>query len=282
MPTITDENKYKNRAMNFFKDRLSINLFTDEDQMKYVSSILDPVEETNIVFSDSKAGTGKTSLAVYSALYLILEKGEYDRLYYIRNNTSVIDVGYLPGTLTEKMEPFMTPFIEAVDNYGLKSERSQDLYRKISGNLEEDDMDKSEKIIYTQSTFSVRGTDRSEKSIIIIDEAQNLTLNELRAVLTRPHDNCKIIVIGSSAQVDNDKKLDHFGKERLIPFQLYQKHFKENDIGIAVHIANLTKNYRGKLSQHADDIDSLIKKIELEENKITPIKDDLNKLEVIV
>ena len=85
-----------------------------------------------------------------------------------------------------------------------------------------------------------------ENKVVIIDESQNLYLDELKKVLTRINDNCKTIVIGHTGQIDLYHNPEHSG------FARYIEHFK-NDERTAV--CELTKNYRGWVSTHADELE---------------------------
>lgn len=86
-----------------------------------------------------------------------------------------------------------------------------------------------------------------ENKVIIIDESQNLYADELKKVLTRIHDNCKVIVIGHSGQIDLYDHPDHSG------FVTYLDLFKKTNDS-RVEICELTKNYRGWISTTADSL----------------------------
>ena len=89
---------------------------------------------------------------------------------------------------------------------------------------------------------------------MIIDEAQNGSLDDLRLVLTRLHDQSKCVMIGHSGQKDNDFAL--IGG--LIPFQVYQKHMAKKQWA---SLCELPINYRGKISSWADDIEKTISEL---------------------
>jgi len=113
---------------------------------------------------------------------------------------------------------------------------------------------------------------------LIIDEAQNLDLTELQTVLTRPHDSVKVVVIGSSLQNDNftAKK---YGPDKLLAFQLYIQHFVEQS---EINIKNivLTKNYRGRFANFADQIMETVTRVsETEDQKMNRFLEGLLKKE---
>ena len=90
----------------------------------------------------------------------------------------------------------------------------------------------------------LRGTN-FENKVVIVDEAQNFYFDELKKVLTRVHDSCKVIVIGHDGQNDLISNPERSG------FVPYMEWFN-NDERTAV--CRLEKNYRGWISQHADDL----------------------------
>ncbi len=232
----------------YLKDKLKINLHKDPYQQKYVKSLIDSTEKTQAIFLDAPAGTGKTSLAI-SVAYYLLEKKQIDQIVYVRNAVSIRDMGFLPGDIAEKEAPYLQSGLDALG-------KLDPMNKKLIETLMENN-----KLIVTSTAF-LRGADWDGRKFLIIDEAQNLDLNEMQTVLTRPHDETKIVVIGSSLQCDtkltekrNPKVED---KPKLLAFQLYAEHFtKYTDLN--VESLELKNNYRGKFSQYADKINETIK-----------------------
>ena len=214
--------------MNFY------GLEMDEHQKEFVGAILDP--DKTIVFVDAAAGTGKTTLAFGAAKMLVTDKrNDLDGIIYIVSPYGEQKQGYLPGSYTEKSEIYFEPAYQALQtcnmnpytdvyNESLTSKKKGDGYVKM-----------------LTHTF-LRGVNL-EKKVVIIDEAQNYTAAELKKVLTRIHDDCKVIVIGHSLQCDT--------KERS-GFVPYMKHFEGQE---PCQICKLTKNYRGWLSSYADEFE---------------------------
>lgn len=203
----------------------------DEDQKSFRDSILD--DNNLIIFCNSVAGTGKTLIATACA-NLLYEMNKYKGIVYIASPTQEQKQGYLKGSLEEKSEPYFAPFYDALSTL------------KINQNtcLMSDIMNCKNGRAYIQCmthTFQ-RGTNLENK-VVIIDEAQNFYTDELRKVLTRIHDSCKVIVIGHSGQIDLYKHPDNSG------FIRYQRWFKDQD---HVAICDLTINHRGWISSHAD------------------------------
>jgi predicted ribonuclease YlaK len=208
------------------------NLDLDTEQEAFVNAIMD--DANTIVFCNAKAGTGKTTLAMGVANILVQNKRtNYDGIVYIVSPYGENKQGYLPGSITEKSEVYYEPAYQAmlecnmnpnvvVCNESMSSKKKGDSYVKL--------------LTHTY----LRGTNLSNK-VVIIDEAQNYTLNELKKVLTRIHDDCKVIVIGHTGQIDINSRSGFFA---------YIGHFRNTD---KCAVCELTTNHRGWLSTHADE-----------------------------
>ena len=132
------------------------------------------------------AGTGKTYCTGMKAAQLFL-KGEYQKIVVTRSIISTgKSLGHFPGTIEEKMEPWVKPILNVLID-GLGSGRAECMQRQ--------------KQIEVQPIETIRGTS-FDNSIIIVDEAQNLTIDEIKAVTTRIGDNTKLILLGDPAQSD--------------------------------------------------------------------------------
>ena len=132
-------------------------------------------------------GSGKTYLTLMTALKYI-EQEKVKRIIFTRPIQTVgKDIGFLPGTLNEKMAPWLAPI---VDNF-----------RNQFGDLTYFDMMMEKGIIDIAPLSYIRGRSFND-SIIIVDEAQNATVHELKTVITRTGKNSKIILLGDIEQVD--------------------------------------------------------------------------------
>lgn len=220
----------KNNMLFGFRDKL-----TDE-QREYVDAIFD----YRLVMVDAIAGSGKTGLAVACAK--ILDKD----LVYIFSPVSENHMGYRPGSQSEKESAYIQPLkdalleinenpIQVIFNEDLMSEEI--LKKKGKSQIMQNVW------VYPQSHIFARGINIKDKTVII-DEAQNFTKNELKKILTRIHDDCTIIMVGHSLQCD----LENPDKSGFIP---YMEHFKDQSY---CKICNLTKNFRGELSNWADKL----------------------------
>ena len=136
------------------------------------------------------AGTGKTLLAIATGLQLVMETTDFKRLVISRPIQPMgRDIGFLPGTMEEKMAPWVAPI--------------QDNLRFLMGNDRETlDMYMENGTIEVEALTYIRGRSISN-AYIIIDEAQNLTAHELKTILTRVGENTKIILTGDVEQIDN-------------------------------------------------------------------------------
>ena len=83
-------------------------------------------------------------------------------------------------------------------------------------------------------------------------------------VLTRPHDDSKVVIIGSTLQCDEGRKAEKYGEEGLLPFSLFAYHFSKT--GLNIKILTLKNNYRGKFSLLADKINQTIQHLEVEKS----------------
>jgi PhoH-like ATPase len=160
------------------------------------------------------SGTGKTLLALAAALDQLKDFGKvprYNKLIVTRPVQPVgKDIGFLPGTLEEKMEPWIAPIRDNL-NFLLSSQKKRGTGRKTGqqGNrqtVSRDDpylqMMQEKGLIEIEAITFIRG--RSiPNSIIIIDEAQNLSMHELKTIVTRVGEGTKIVLTGDIEQIDN-------------------------------------------------------------------------------
>ena len=161
----------------------------NKEQNFALDLLLDP--EIPIVSLIGKAGSGKTLCALAAGLQQVMgEESPYNRMIVSRPIMPMgKDLGYLPGTMEEKMAPWLAPI--------------QDNLRFLFGDdnlMLHDYMQK--KIIEIEALTYIRG--RSiQKAYIIIDECQNLTRHEIKTILTRVGHGSKIVLTGDIEQIDN-------------------------------------------------------------------------------
>lgn len=165
--------------------------------------LMKAIEKNTMVVCIGPAGTGKTFCSGMKAAQLFL-KGGYNKIILTRPNISTgKSLGFFPGTVEEKLAPWLAPITNVLKD-GLGKGRYECMEQR--GQIE------------LQPLETIRG--RSfEQSIIIVDEAQNLDMHELKAVTTRIGDGSKLILMGDPTQSDVERGND------LIKFvQMCHKH----------------------------------------------------------
>lgn len=214
-----------------------LNFSLSEEQKEFAENIYD--KDSKIIFCDSVAGTGKTTVAVATACAM-LEFGMYEQIIYVFAPIGFDNIGFAPGSIAEKTSMFFDPCCQALEELGYIS-------GKVIYELVDDPTGKANCFVHCVPHTFMRGINFS-KSIIIVDESQNLYIDELRKVLTRVKDDCKIIVIGHHGQCDLIKHPENSG---FIP---YIQLFKDRNEGGKARFCSLTKNFRGWVSNTADNI----------------------------
>ena len=181
-----------------FEDLIQIEPIT-KNQVKAFESWADG---ENLVLAGS-AGTGKTFVAMYLALQASLEPSTpYHKVVVVRSIVPTRDMGYLPGTKEEKVEPFETPYktisLELFDY-------DSGVYNKLINNHQMEFI----------TTSFVRGT-QLNNAIVIIDEMQNLNFHELDSVITRIGQDCRVIFSGDYYQSDFRDGYERDGIQRFL------------------------------------------------------------------
>lgn len=156
------------------------------------ADFLDAIDRFAVTFAVGPAGTGKTYLAVSKAIQCF-EKGEAQRLIFVRPAVEAGEkLGFLPGDLVEKVLPYLRPIYDA-------------LYEMI-GFKETQKLIQSDIIEVLPLAF-MRGRTLNE-SFIILDEAQNTTIMQMKMFLTRIGFGSKAVIAGDMTQVDLPKGID--------------------------------------------------------------------------
>jgi PhoH-like ATPase len=161
------------------------------EQAFAIHAVLKP--EIKLVSMQGVAGTGKTLIALAAALE---QKREYKQIYLARPIVPLSnkDIGYLPGDIKSKLNPYMEPLWDNLKFIQNQYSESDKEYSKIT------EMVENEKLVITPLAY-IRG--RSLSNIcFIVDEAQNLTPHEVKTIITRAGENTKIIFTGDIHQID--------------------------------------------------------------------------------
>ena len=168
------------------KQRVNL-LPRNKHQEAYLFKLHD--ENKNILFAIGPAGTGKTLLAVQMGIKLYQE-GTIDRIIVTRPAVSVDeDLGFLPGTLNEKMAPWTRPIFDVLGEYYQQKDIENMLY---------------EGVIEISPLAYMRGR-TFKNAYVIADEMQNATQNQMKMLLTRLGENSKMVVTGDLNQADRLK-----------------------------------------------------------------------------
>jgi phosphate starvation-inducible protein PhoH and related proteins len=147
---------------------------------------LDAIEHSDLTFGIGPAGTGKTYLAVAMAVSALMNK-KVSRIVLTRPAVEAGErLGFLPGTLQEKIDPYLRPLLDA-------------LIEMLDGEKVEKMMER--KVVEVAPIAFMRGRTLND-SFIILDEAQNTTPEQMKMVLTRQGFNSKMVVTGDVTQID--------------------------------------------------------------------------------
>jgi PhoH-like ATPase len=208
----------------------------NKEQYYALDLLLDP--EVKLVTLVGKAGTGKTLLAIAAGLQQTTEDKLYHRVLVSRPVLPLgRDIGFLPGDIEDKLNPWMRPIYDNVElllelRHG---ERTNRTYQDLIGRG----------VLAIEPLTYIRGRSIPNQ-FLLVDEAQNLTPIEAKTILTRAGDNTKVVLAGDPSQIDNPyvDSLSN-GLSTVIA------RFKEQ--GISGHVA-LLKGERSPLAELAANI----------------------------
>ena len=149
------------------------------------------------------AGTGKTFITLFNALQEVLDPSTpYDKIYIVRSLVATREIGFLPGDHEDKSSLYQIPYKNMV-KYMFEMPSDAD-FQMLYGNL------KGQDTIDFWSTSFIRGT-TLDRSIIIVDEFQNLNYHELDSIMTRVGSYTKIMFCGDATQTDLIKQNERNG-----------------------------------------------------------------------
>jgi len=166
----------------------------NKEQSFAIDILLD--ESIRLVTLVGKAGTGKTLMALASGLQKVLTEGAYARLLVSRPVMPLgRDVGYLPGTIEEKLNPWMRPIFDNLEYVFTTGGGRFDAGRSYEELL-------AAGTIQVEPLTYIRGRTLPHQ-FLIVDEAQNLTPHEVKTIITRVGEATKVILTGDPYQIDN-------------------------------------------------------------------------------
>jgi len=201
----------------------------NREQTFVLDALLDP--NINLVAVSGKAGCGKTLLCVAAGFHLTCNKGEYEKFLVSRPVFPMgKDLGFLPGTVDEKLDPWMQPIYDAFDV--INKGKSVDGRKMVM---------ESHKIKVEPLTY-IRG--RSiHRQFVLIDESQNLSQLEVKTIITRAGEGTKIVFTGDIEQIDNPY-IDKYSNGLTAVIEAFKSS------GIAAHIV-MTRGVRSALAEEA-------------------------------
>lgn len=202
----------------------------NEDQEKFKQAILD--DKNQVIIADATAGAGKTLIAVTCAKQLV-SYGGYDSALYIFPTVEENSLGFRPGSSAEKEADYLEPLYDALLTI------NEIPSRVISSDITEKN---GTAWITARSATFMRGIN-FKKKVVIVDECQNLSVPIIKRILSRPHDDCKVIVLGCQAQTDIP--ISKSGFKQLI------EHMRDYEGCVK---CELPISYRGRLAMHIDKL----------------------------
>jgi PhoH-like ATPase len=209
------------------------------EQTMALDLLMDPT--VDMVTLTGISGCGKTLLALAAGLHQVMDRKMYSNVLVIRPIHSVgKEIGFLPGTKEEKMEPWMAPIKDNIrfclsNDNGRKSRQNRDTMEYV--------MDKG--WVEIEAMTFIRGRSINN-AFIIIDEAQNVNVHELKAILTRVGEGTKIVLTGDIEQTDRTD-VDSISNGLAVAIEKFKSH------GISGHVS-MKEGLRSKLSALAAKI----------------------------
>jgi PhoH-like ATPase len=198
-------------------------------------------DDIKLVSLVGKAGTGKTLLAIAAGLAKTVDEGIYHRLLVSRPVFPLgKDIGFLPGDIEEKLNPWMQPIYDNIDFlFGTTGAKG----RRGAGKGCQELMNQG--LLQIEPLTYIRGRSIPQQ-YLIVDESQNLTPHEIKTIVTRAGDNTKIVLTGDSFQIDNPY-VDSANNGLVYLVDRFK------DESISAHIT-LSKGERSKLSELASNL----------------------------
>jgi len=176
------------------------------------------------------AGTGKTYIALYKALEEVLDRNNpFNRVTVIRSSVQGRDMGFLPGDANEKMDIYTQPYKQICS----------ELFRRKDA---WDRLEEQGHIEFVSTSF-IRGM-TFNNSVLVVDEMQNMSFEELDTIITRVGSKSKIIFCGDYRQTDLKKKEDKSGILKFLEIAGNMREFSRFEFGIDDIVrSSLVKNY---------------------------------------
>lgn len=186
----TSCSRVKEEISKIIKTEIKITAKNDSQK-----NLINSIKNNEITICGGKAGSGKTYLAVAYALNLLRKKeNNYKKIYLIKsvNTLKSEDLGYLKGSLDDKITPFMLSYYinmeKVIGSVALKSLIEKEIVKPLP-------------------LAFMRGVSL-DNCLIISDETQNISMDNSHTLMTRIGENCKLIMLGDTNQIDITNKSD--------------------------------------------------------------------------
>lgn len=205
-------------------------IMCNDGQQVLKEAIMNP--ENQVIAVNAVAGSGKTLIATACARLLCAHE-DFDGALYIFATPSEDVLGFRPGSAAEKESDYLEPLYDAL----LKI--NENPRQAISSDISEKN---GTAWIQARSATFMRGINL-ERKVVIIDECQNFTVPLIKRIISRCHDNCKLILLGCTAQTDISVSKSCFSQ--------LLKHMQTFDSYVE---CQLPVSYRGHLAEHIDKL----------------------------
>ena len=224
----------------------------NKEQLILSALIQDPT--TDITVCESRAGSGKTLVAISNAMKLADLHRQYESIIYLRNTVNDVgnkdeEIGFLSGN-DEKIQGYLYPFYDSLSSIirnkpGLKDKPKRHIEetyeREMEALINKYDMT-------PMVALGLRGR-TLDNSIIIIDEAQNISKATMQKILSRVGQNCKVIVLGSLRQIDSA-----YVTKYTSGLSVLLDSTKRTDLPVKLNAVTLKKVVRGKITEFSEMI----------------------------
>lgn len=211
-------------------DDIFYGFILNEGQEKFKEAIMS--DENHVVIADATAGSGKTLIAIACA-HILCKTEKYESAVYVFPTVEEASLGYRPGDTKAKESDYLGPLYQAL----IKIREIPN--QAISSDISEKN---GTAWIEARSATFMRGINLENK-IIIIDECQNMSVPIIKRIISRCHDNCKVVCLGCQAQTDIPLNDSGF-KEFIDYMENYRRSIK----------CELPISYRGELASYIDKL----------------------------
>lgn len=224
----------------------------NHEQLLLASLVQDPT--VAITICEAIAGSGKTLTSISNAMKLIDNHDKYDSLVYIRNTVNDAgnpdeEVGFLKGSLEDKTSELVAPFYDSINTI------AKSIYKSpLKGKALHDAIDAKVDELITKynmiprTAYGLRGR-TIDNSVIVIDEAQNISKATMQKILSRIGKHCKVIVIGSFRQIDS-KHLTKYTSGLSVLMNATNR----TDLPVKINAVTLSRVVRGPITELAETL----------------------------